>query len=221
MCVVTTLSVIVLLRVNTENLLEDRNVIQLHRETLRFSSGCAISVNTRMHSSRMRTVRNSSRLLGGFSVLWKVASSSRRMPVPRGMSAPGGCPFPGGACSRGVCSQWGACSWAVPVLGGAWVCLLWGGGMLACTEAEPPFGQTDRCKKLRWKLESINMLISIIQRFPEFALLLSFVKSSIIDYYHSDVVGLLKGLQGQVHLFSLFSFNSIEVNRTFFQVYYK
>ena len=35
---------------------------------------------------------------------------------------------------------------------------------------------------------------SITQCLTQFALFLSFVKSSIINYYYSDVVGLLKGL---------------------------
>ena len=87
-----------------------------------------------------------------------------------GGSAPGGCLLWGGVCSGGclllggcVCSQggllWGGvCSWGVCsggdvcsggclLLGG--VCLLLGGGIPACTEADtPPRGQTDACKNI-------------------------------------------------------------------------
>ena len=43
---------------------------------------------------------------------------------------------------------------------------------------------------------------SITQCLTQFALLLSFVKSSIINYYHhSDVVGLLKGLSAGTSAF--------------------
>ena len=63
-----------------------------------------------MHSSRMRTVRNCSRLLGG------------GVPGPGG----GGCLLVGdGACSWGCLLLAGVCSW-----GG-------GSGIPACTEADP------------------------------------------------------------------------------------
>ena len=77
-----------------------------------------------MHSSRMRTVRNSSCLLGG-------------------------------ACSRGE----GVCSGGGCLLPG--VCLLLGGGGIpACTEAEPPpCGQTDRCKNITFTT-SLQTVIS-------------------------------------------------------------
>ena len=85
-----------------------------------------------MHSSRMRTVRNSSRLLGGGCLL------------PGGVSTLGGCLLPRGG---------------VSVLGGVSApggCLLPGGGLLpggrvgipACTEADHPCGQTDRCQDI-------------------------------------------------------------------------
>ena len=63
-----------------------------------------------MHSSRMRTVCNSSRLGGGGS-------------------ATGGSAM-GGSAPRGVSTSWGVCSWG-------------GGGIPACTEADPPCGQND------------------------------------------------------------------------------
>ena len=78
-----------------------------------------------MHSSRMRTVRNSSRLLGWGCLLLGWVSATG------GCLLPGGCLFQGGACSGGVCS------WA----GG-------GGDIPACTEADPICGQTDRCKNI-------------------------------------------------------------------------
>ena len=69
---------------------------------------------TRMHYSRMHTVRSSGRILGGGSA--------------SGMSAPGGCLLlegvsaPGGVCSQGVCSwgDGGVCSGGMSTLGGVW-----------------------------------------------------------------------------------------------------
>ena len=56
------------------------------------------------------------------------------VPGPRGV-CPGGVPGPGGACSRGVPGPKGS------ALGGG--CLVpGGGGIPACTEAEPPPGET-------------------------------------------------------------------------------
>ena len=72
-------------------------------------------LQTRMHSSRMRTVRNRSRLLGGRCLLW-------------GGSGPRGVPALGGSGPREVPAPWGSGP---------------GGGIPACTEADPP-GQTDR-----------------------------------------------------------------------------
>ena len=75
------------------------------------ATGCDVdtvmgtAMETRMHSSRMRTFHSSSRLL------------------PGGMSARGG----------GVSAPGG--------------CLLLGGGIPACTEADPP-PWTDRCKNI-------------------------------------------------------------------------
>ena len=51
-----------------------------------------------------------------------------------GGSGPGGCLFPGGFLLRGVLVLGGACSG--------------GGGIPACTEADPPCGQTDTCKNI-------------------------------------------------------------------------
>ena len=71
-----------------------------------------------MHSSRMRTIRNSSRLLGG--------------------SAPGGACSQGGlVSSRDGCLLLGEVS-ALGV-GGGGACS-WG-GIPACTEADPPVGR--------------------------------------------------------------------------------
>ena len=65
-----------------------------------------IILPTRMHSSRMRTVRNSSRLLG--------------VPALEGSAPGGGVPAPGRGSVPGGCL------------------LLEGGGIPACTEADPP-----------------------------------------------------------------------------------
>ena len=54
---------------------------------------------TRMHSSRMRAVRNSSRLLGGVCC-WGVPASGGCL--VRGVTCSGGCLVPGGACSGRV-----------------------------------------------------------------------------------------------------------------------
>ena len=130
---------------------------------------------TRIHSRRMRTVRNSSRLLGGGGACsrgclhWGGGACSQGGawggPAP-GVPAPGGCLLWGGACSEvlwgDACSQGvggGGCllrgcllQGRVPALGlpapGGWR-VPGGGGIPACTEADsPPCGQTDRCKNI-------------------------------------------------------------------------
>ena len=90
-----------------------------------------IEATTRMHSSRMRT----SCLL---TVCWSL--------------------LPGGVCSwgcglGGVCSEGGVCSRGMSALGG--VCFwgvvweVWSRGYIpACTEADPPCGQTDACENI-------------------------------------------------------------------------
>ena len=102
-----------------------------------------------MHSSRMHTVRNSSRLPGGAwsggCLLW-------------GMPGSGGVPGLGGSALGGcLVFFWGGCGL---LLGGAWsggegvsapgrswgVCSQ-GVGIPACTDADPPVNIiTDRCK---------------------------------------------------------------------------
>ena len=103
-----------------------------------------------MHSSRMHTVRNSSRLPGG---AWSGGC------LLLGITWFGG----GGAWSGRVCSGGGAwffwggvvCSWGVPGLeekgcllpGGAGGVCSQGVGIPACTDADPPVNiLTDRCK---------------------------------------------------------------------------
>ena len=102
-----------------------------------------------MHSSRKRTVRNSSRLPA------RGVSAPEGVPGPGGVSAlggvcsQGGVPGPGGAgggavCCRG-CLLWGG-AWSGGLLPGG-VCSRGGGVILACTEADPPVNRmTDRCK---------------------------------------------------------------------------
>ena len=99
-----------------------------------------------MHSSRMRTVRISGRILGGGGDV-----------CSRGVSAPGGvslllgvCLLPGGMSALGGCLLQGGCLlWGVSAPEGVGVCLLPGvsalGGCLllgecipACTEADTP-----------------------------------------------------------------------------------
>ena len=77
---------------------------------------------TGLHSSRMRTVRSGSRLGGGC------------------LRGEGGCLVP-----------WGVCSWGVPGPGGSdpGGSLLLGGGIPACTDADPPVDRmTDTCKNI-------------------------------------------------------------------------
>ena len=98
-----------------------------------------------MHSSRMRTVRSSSHLPpGGGEPGPGGCAWSRVVPGPRGgrclvwgvgVPGPGGVPSPGGVPGPVGC--------LVP--GGAWS---QGGVIPACTEADTPRGQTDRCKNI-------------------------------------------------------------------------
>ena len=77
--------------------------------------------DTRMHSSRMRTGRGSSRLLGGGDASCSGGCLLQGVSAPRGVPALGGCLLWGGACSgRGVSAPGGGYSW-----GGG--CLLWRG----------------------------------------------------------------------------------------------
>ena len=79
------------------------------------------------------------------------------------LSLGGVCPVRGvGVCSEGVClvreglvqGGWVVCSWGVCLVWGGLVQgegggLLWGGGIPACTEADPPVNRmTDRCKNI-------------------------------------------------------------------------
>ena len=74
---------------------------------------------TRLHSSRMRSIRSSSCLLGGGGLL------------------------PGGSAPEGVSSR--------------------GGGVPACTEADPSCGQTDRCKNITFA-NSLRTVITLQRR---------------------------------------------------------
>ena len=111
-----------------------------------------------MHSSRMHTVRSSSRLCSG-----GVYSQGRLLlgsaPGEWGVSAPRGCLLlgvsaPRGVCSRGVSapgevSALGGLVHGLPGMGGAWSQRGGGGGIPACTEADLPVNRmTDRCKNI-------------------------------------------------------------------------
>ena len=82
-----------------------------------------------------------------------VCLSTGGVPAPRGVPAPGGGCLLWGACSQGgVCSE-GACSRGVSARG----CLLPGGGVPACTEADPP------CPRERWLLlQTVRILLFIL-----------------------------------------------------------
>ena len=75
-----------------------------------------------------------------------------------GVCFPGGSGL-GGVCSQGVSGQGGGvCSW-----GGVWSevgCLLLGGGIPACTEADPPVNRmTDKCKNITLATTSLRPVI--------------------------------------------------------------
>ena len=95
---------------------------------LRFEAYSVIKISTRMHSSRMRTIRRSSRLLGG------------------GVCQPGGC-LPGGGClpARGRLPAGGVFYLPGQCLpGGGGVCP---GGCLADTPT-PMDRMTDTCENI-------------------------------------------------------------------------
>ena len=122
---------------------------------------------TRMHSSRMRTVRSSGRISGGGipglgGCTWSLEGctwSPGVYLVPEGVCAwSGGCTW-----SRG-CTLSGGCTWSrgvcVPGLGGCtWsrgVYLVPGGYLVRYS---PPCGQTDACKNITFatSLRTVNM----------------------------------------------------------------
>ena len=138
---------------------------------------------TRMHSSRMRTVLSSGRLLRGSSPLGGGAYSGGCLlgvSAPQGVCSQG-CLLPGvsagGACLlRGVPAPggmlWGGvCSWRVFALGGSaqgvcsggvWGCVCSRGcGIPACTEADtpPPCGQTHACKNITFATSLWTVII--------------------------------------------------------------
>ena len=71
----------------------------------------SFSCSFRIYSSSMRTVRNSSRLLGGSPLGGGLSAP--------GVPAPGGGSALGGACSGGVPAPGGACSWGCAPRGSA------------------------------------------------------------------------------------------------------
>ena len=99
-----------------------------------------------MHSSRMHTVRNSSRLL---------VPGPGGVPGPRGVSAHGGCLLLGGAWSQGGSAR------GVP---GPRGCLLPGEGVsqhaLRQTPPPPPVNRmTDRCKNITFATSLRTVMI--------------------------------------------------------------
>ena len=79
------------------------------------------------------------------------------------MPGPRGCLVLGGAW-LGVCLVLGGCLvWGVPgprgclVLGNTWS---WGCGIPACTEEDPPCGQTDTCKNITFATSLRTVIIS-------------------------------------------------------------
>ena len=64
----------------------------------------------------------------------------------------GGVPGPGGVCSQGGAWSWGVCPGGMP---GPWGGLLWGVGIPACTEADPPGERQLLLRTVRILLECI------------------------------------------------------------------
>ena len=101
--------------------------------------------STRMHSRRMRTVRYSSRLLGGCLLLGVGGVCSQ--------GSGGACSW-GDVCSRGCLLLGGVCSWGVPAPWGVSAprgCLVsTPRGVVASQHAlrQAPREQTDRCKNI-------------------------------------------------------------------------
>ena len=124
-----------------------------------YKESCINIISTRMHSSRMRTVRSSGHLLGGGSAPGgrggsASGGSSQREGVccgwgvcSQGVSAPGGVCSGGCVCSRGVHSQGvSAPGWCIP----------------PCTEADTsPCGQTDACKNITFATSLRTVIITI------------------------------------------------------------
>ena len=84
-------------------------------------------------------------------------NTKKKKKIGGGVSAPevGGVCSWGGVCLGGVCSPGGVCSGGLlqgvstPWVSAPGECLLRGGGIPACTEADtPPRGQTDACKNI-------------------------------------------------------------------------
>ena len=94
-------------------------------------------------------------------------------PPPGGVLSPGGGLLPGGVCVcswgcmlggcllQGVSALGGCLLWGMSAPGG-W-CLLWGGGIPACTEADTPLWtewMTDRCKNITLTTTSLRPVIN-------------------------------------------------------------
>ena len=104
----------------------------------------AITIPTRTHSSRMRTVRSSSRLCSQQGCL-----------LPGTGAGPGGCLPWRGTCSGGICSQggtWsgGVCSQGVPGLGVS---------QHALRQTPPVNRMTDRCKNITFATSLQTVII--------------------------------------------------------------
>ena len=96
----------------------------------------------------MRTVHNSSHLLGG-CLLGGVACSQGKCVCSRG-----GCLLLGGACSQG---RGLICSWGVPAPGGPYPSMHWG--------RPPSCGQTHRCKNITFATSLRTVIISTGSQF--------------------------------------------------------
>ena len=125
--------------------------------TIGYRTHSMTTSKTRMHSSRMRTVQSGSRLRRG-------GRGNRGRGLFLGGLLRGG--LLGevsalGVCSRGVCSQ-GVPTWSE---GGG------GGGIPACTEADPPMNWTewltDRCKNITFVTSLRTVIKKILSSSPQ------------------------------------------------------
>ena len=112
-----------------------------------------------MHSSRMPTVLNSSRLCSRRSLVRGGCLVQGAVPGPGGAWS-GGVPGPG-VSARGVLGQGGVCSWGCAWSRGVSALGVPGlEGIPACTEVDPPLNRmTDRCKNITFAtlLRTVNI----------------------------------------------------------------
>ena len=141
---------------------------------------------TRMHSSRMRTVRSSCRLLyrRGVKKCQKMPKKAKKAKKKEklfwGVSAQGGCLLPGVGCllPGGV---------SAPRAG----CLLWGVvSQHALRQTHPPRGQTDACKNITFATSLRTVIILSVRKSFMNAQKTSLGQHSVGPNRHSESVNI-------------------------------